>query len=51
MIKIKEICNKCGKEAPVDKAKSNKNWTVYDTSKPCECGGEWKLDIQQSPHK
>jgi hypothetical protein len=42
-VEIKEVCDKCGKEAPVDKTKSNENWTVYETSKPCECGGRYKI--------
>ena len=45
MKSIKVVCNKCGKKAPVDKEKSNKNWIVHDTSKPCECGGSWKVDF------
>lgn len=44
-MEIKVICSKCGKEAPVDKKKSNGNWTVHDTSKPCECGGMWKMKL------
>lgn len=33
------VCTKCGDVAPIDKEKSTENWTVYDTSKPCEkCG-------------
>jgi hypothetical protein len=42
-IKIKVVCDKCGKEAPIDKEKSNSNWRVHDTSKPCECGGAYKV--------
>lgn len=41
-IKMKIICEKCGKEAPIDTEKSNENWKVYLTSKPCECGGKFK---------
>ena len=39
------VCNKCGKEAPINNEMSNKNWIVYDTSKPCECGGQWKIKL------
>jgi len=35
------ICKKCGKEMPIDKEKSNKNWIVYRNK--CECGGNAKL--------
>lgn len=35
------VCNKCGKSAPIDKEKSNENWTVYKTNEPCECGGKF----------
>lgn len=38
--KIQIRCEKCGKEAPIDKEKSNKNWTVYKTE--CPCGGVCK---------
>ncbi|MBS4538206.1 hypothetical protein GOQ27_07010 [Clostridium sp. D2Q-11] len=40
---IRVVCNKCRKEAPIDKEKSNLNWKVYDESKSCKCGGEWKM--------
>ena len=33
------VCKKCGKPAPI--RVSTQNWTVYDTSKPCECGGSY----------
>jgi len=42
---IKMVCSKCGKQPPINKDKSNKNWTVYDTSKPCACGGKWKVKL------
>ena len=35
---MKLVCEKCGKEAEVDKERSNENWTVYKTK--CECGGK-----------
>ena len=41
-IKMQVICEKCGKNAPIDNVKSNKNWIVYKTDKPCECGGRFK---------
>ena len=40
--KVKLVCDKCGKQPPVDEKNSNKNWIVHDVSKPCECGGKWK---------
>ena len=40
-IKMIVCCEKCGKLAPIDKEKSNDNWVVHDTSKPCECGGKF----------
>lgn len=36
------ICDKCGAVAPIDKEKSNENWTVYAVKEPCKCGGEYK---------
>ncbi|MFQ9545603.1 MAG: hypothetical protein ACLR02_11345 [Clostridium sp.] len=36
-MKIRAICEKCGKEAEIDKEKSTSNWTVYKTI--CKCGG------------
>ena len=44
MKKIKQICNKCGKEAEIDKEKSNKNWTVYQLN--CKCGGYCELKYE-----
>ena len=44
-IKIKAICENCGKEMPVDTAKSNKNWKVY--KEKCACGGRGKVKIDQ----
>lgn len=38
---IKFVCSKCGKDMPVDKEKSNENWTVYKTQ--CECGGKSQI--------
>ena len=38
---FKVVCKKCGKEAPLVENKSNKDWLVRDTSKPCECGGKF----------
>ena len=45
MKKIKVLCNKCGQEAPIDKQKSNKNWSVYLTKDKCKCGGDYKFKI------
>jgi hypothetical protein len=39
--KITFKCSKCGKTAPVDKEKSTRNWIVYKTKEPCECGGKF----------
>jgi hypothetical protein len=36
-------CDKCGKEPPIDKEKSNENWIVYRPVKECECGGTFGL--------
>lgn len=41
MPKFECRCNKCGKNAPINKEKSNENWTVYETKEPCECGGRF----------
>lgn len=35
--KIKFVCDKCGKDMPVDEVLSNENWTVCETK--CPCGG------------
>ncbi len=40
-------CNKCGKEAPRDKEKSNKNWAVFRTKEPCSCGGRFGIDLSK----
>ena len=37
-MEFKIICNKCGKEMPIDIEKSNENWTVY--KQICPCGGK-----------
>ena len=39
--KIELKCNKCGSEPELDKEKSNENWKVYKTDKPCFCGGRF----------
>lgn len=43
-VKIKMVCDKCGKPMPVDNEKSNQNWVVYKNE--CHCGGKGKLDMQ-----
>ena len=35
------VCKKCRKVAPIREDMSNENWIAYETSKPCECGGEF----------
>lgn len=42
-IKVKMICDKCGKEMPLDNEKSNENWQVY--KQDCVCGGRAKFEI------
>ena len=44
-IKMVTVCNKCGKQAPVDEDNSNENWVAYKISTPCECGGHWTCKI------
>lgn len=39
------VCVKCGAVAPIDQEKSNENWTVYDTSKPCPACGNAEFEI------
>ena len=39
------ICNKCGKEQPIDKKQSNKNWKVYMNVKYCKCGGKFEIQF------
>lgn len=38
-------CDKCGEQPPINEEKSNENWTVFKTSEPCECGGDFHLDF------
>ena len=40
---IKFVCDKCNKKMPIDKEKSNTNWTVYEVK--CPCGGKSKIEI------
>ena len=40
-INIMLVCDKCGKQPPVDEENSNENWVAYKVSEPCECGGHW----------
>ena len=42
-MKIKHACKSCGKEMPIDKEKSNKNWIVYKNK--CGCGGEGRTVV------
>ena len=42
------VCDKCGKQPPVDEEMSNENWVVYKTSNPCECGGRWTHKIVET---
>ena len=46
-IEVKLFCKKCGKEPPVDEKRSNGNWSAYNTSRPCECGGAWGLTTKR----
>lgn len=46
-IEITVKCKKCGKPAPVDREKSNENWTVQKCNAPCECGGEFGLCVEE----
>lgn len=41
-------CSKCGKVAPIDENMSNKNWKVYKTKEPCECGGVYKISFKSN---
>lgn len=44
-IKAGFVCAKCGKPAPIDETRSNQNWIVYKTDKPCECGGKYTASV------
>lgn len=35
------ICDKCGKEAPIDKEKSTTDWIAYKAEEHCDCGGKY----------
>ena len=37
------ICDKCGKEMPVDREKSTDQWIVCDVK--CPCGGRGEIKI------
>ena len=39
------ICEKCGKEMPIDKSKSNPNWKAY--KEKCVCGGGGKFEFRK----
>lgn len=41
-IDMKPVCDKCGKEAPIDHEMSTAQWKVYRVKEPCECGGCFK---------
>ena len=45
------VCERCGKSAPIDEERSNKNWIVYKTDKPCECGGKYILRVLYKKRK
>ena len=40
-VKIKMICEKCGKPQKPSADKSTTNWNVYDCHEKCECGGKF----------
>ena len=42
-------CNKCGKPAKQDDAKSNENWRAFKCGEKCECGGTFVLHIDGKP--
>jgi hypothetical protein len=50
MMKIKPIikakCEKCGKVQKRDESKSNENWSVFSCNDKCECGGDFRLEIE-----
>lgn len=41
-IDMTPVCDKCGKEAPIDHEMSTAQWKVYRVKEPCECGGCFK---------
>ena len=45
--RVKPICNKCGKVAPIDEKLSTPNWTVYRLNEKCECGGTYIMQLQK----
>ena len=49
-IDMKVLCDKCGKQAPVNKEQSNANWKVFDTKEPCECGGSFHMFFSDNKH-
>ena len=45
-LEMKVVCKNCGNEAPINAEKSNENWSVRDTSKPCEKCGEKNWGVE-----
>ena len=41
-IDMTPVCDKCGKEAPIDLEMSTAQWKVYRVKEPCKCGGHFK---------
>ena len=41
-IDMTPVCDKCGKEAPIDHEMSTAQWKVYRVKEPWECGGCFK---------
>ena len=46
---IKLVCDKCGKDVPVDKKKTTENWTYYKMN--CRCGGKGTLKFPEFEEK
>jgi len=39
-------CKKCKATPPTDEYRTTESWLVYDTSKPCKCGGGWETILK-----
>lgn len=49
LIPIAAVCDKCGAYAPVIGEKEG--WKVFDTSKPCACGGRFGVQMSDEEPK
>ncbi len=49
MEKVKIICLNCRREAKSTK-KGHRPFKVYLVNEPCQCGGKWSIETDESTH-